>query len=252
MEDSTFAMEVTVISIKRYQVVQLRDIRLFMFQHDIRLFTFPAFRGGGKTPLLVLQTVDTCSLFLSNQLDKGQMDLNMVIEILSRSSFKTVGKLRCTSKQIQQLTYERHVVDQFRQRNTIASGYIMQQRQPLSGLTMLFVPSTFSMSLELNDILPYPCTIVATSEQGLIVFESSHPTNYELTSFHVCKPTTNQFQALPDPGSDYSTSKASIVIIGLKKHISAEGKVNNVMKEKNEVYQVANGIYSRLIPFSAS
>ncbi|KAI3724139.1 hypothetical protein L2E82_35906 [Cichorium intybus] len=143
------------------------------------------------------------------------MDLNMVIEILSRSSFKTVGKLRCTSKQIQQLTYERRVVDQFRQRNAIASGYIMQQRQPLSGLTTLFVPSTFSMSLELNDILPYPCTIVATSEQGLIVFESSHPTNYELTSFHVCKPTTNQFQALPDPGSDYSTCKAAIVIIGV-------------------------------------
>ncbi|KAI3700351.1 hypothetical protein L2E82_44977 [Cichorium intybus] len=230
------------------------------------------------------------------------MDLNMVIEILSRSSLKTIGKLRCTSKQIQQLTYERNVVDQFRKRNTIASGYIVQQRQPISGLTTPFVPSTFSMSLELNDILPYPCTIVATSEQGLIVFESSHPTNYELTSFHVCKPTTNQFQALPDPGSgsDYSTSKAAIVINvldvalsdqfyvpitdkraymektfntqceifykenqnnllsdawridQLKKHISAKGKVKNVVKDKNEVYEVANGICSRLIPFSAS
>lgn len=48
MEDSTFAVEVTVISIKRYRVVQLRDIMLFTFQHDIRLFTFPAFRGGGN------------------------------------------------------------------------------------------------------------------------------------------------------------------------------------------------------------
>ncbi|KAI3780515.1 hypothetical protein L2E82_10496 [Cichorium intybus] len=85
-----------------------------------------------------------------------------------------------------------------------------------------------------------------TIEQRLIVFESSHPTNNDLTAFHVCKPTTNQFQALPDPEFDYSTCKAAIVIIGveplrykifrvsyvstwelvlvqLKKHISAEG-----------------------------
>lgn len=48
------------------------------------------------------------------------------------------------------------------------------------------------------------------------MFESSHPTNNDLTAFHVCKPTTNQFQALPDPEFDYSTCKAAIVIIGVE------------------------------------
>ncbi|KAI3740114.1 hypothetical protein L2E82_30533 [Cichorium intybus] len=64
-------------------------------------------------------------------------------------------------------------------------------------------------------ILPFKQNLSLCLCEGLIVFESGHPTNNDLTAFHVCKPTTNQFQALPDPESNYSTCKAAIVIIGV-------------------------------------
>ncbi|KAI3788821.1 hypothetical protein L2E82_01599 [Cichorium intybus] len=72
------------------------------------------------------------------------------------------------------------------------------------------------MYVDLNDFLPDPCRIVASSEQGIIVTESGHPTDNDLAVFHVCKPTTKQFQVLPNPESKYYTFKAAIVIIGVK------------------------------------
>ncbi|KAI3765486.1 hypothetical protein L2E82_15521 [Cichorium intybus] len=72
------------------------------------------------------------------------------------------------------------------------------------------------MYVDLNDFLPDPCRIVASSEQEIIVTESGHPTDNDLAVFHVCKPTTKQFQVLPNPESKYYTFKAAIVIIGVK------------------------------------
>ncbi|KAI3753342.1 hypothetical protein L2E82_25393 [Cichorium intybus] len=94
--------------------------------------------------------------------------------------------------------------------------FIIQQRQPLGYLQIEFVPSSYLRPIDIAEFLLDPCRIVATSEHGIIITESAHQKNNDLIVYHVCKPTTRQFQIIPNPKSKYDMFKAAIVIIGAK------------------------------------
>ncbi|PWA49397.1 F-box domain-containing protein [Artemisia annua] len=74
-----------------------------------------------------------------------------------------------------------------------------------------FAPSPLSNNIDLR-FLPFNARIVASSEQGIIVFESPDPENFSNVFYNVCKPTTKQVSRLPNPETKYLTEKVVTVM----------------------------------------
>lgn len=139
----------------------------------------------------------------------------MILEILSRTSLKTLDTMRCTSKELDTLTYDSYVLDLYKQRNTIVSGFLVQNYIKDSEYFKEFAPSPESKGFDFT-FLPRNSCILATSEQGIIVFEFPDPRKHRNVLYHVCKPTTKQILALPNPKTRYTTEKIAIVVVGSK------------------------------------
>lgn len=143
----------------------------------------------------------------------SHLSLEMIIEILSRASLKTLDTMRCANKELDALTYDPYVLDLYKKRNNIVSGFLVQSMKEKYNINR-FAPSPNSSSLDLG-FLPRDARILATSEQGIIVFESPHPQKPSRNlRYHVCKPATRQVSSLPNPKTSYLTSKVAIVILG--------------------------------------
>ncbi|XP_024963973.1 uncharacterized protein LOC112504267 [Cynara cardunculus var. scolymus] len=136
----------------------------------------------------------------------------MNIEILSRTSLKTFDTIVSTNKEFHELTYDPYFLRLYKQRNNIVSGFIVQ---PVARLSYFreFAPSQESTDLDLG-FLSRDARILATSEQGIMVFETRHRTCRGLVRYHVCKPATKQVAALPNPKTHYLTEKVAIVVVG--------------------------------------
>ncbi|KAI7748098.1 hypothetical protein M8C21_026108 [Ambrosia artemisiifolia] len=136
---------------------------------------------------------------------------DITIEIVSRTSLRSFDAMRCTSKEINRLTYDSNIVDIHEQRNHIISGLITQ-RTPSSYSTRYikeFVPSCESKSLDLG-FLSDDARIRASSDHGIIVLERPR------IMYYVCKPATKQLIQLPHPKSKYKVDKLSIVVMDSK------------------------------------
>ncbi|KAL7596329.1 uncharacterized protein LOC111891610 [Lactuca sativa] len=144
---------------------------------------------------------------------KFSYDMNM--EILSRTTLKTLDTMRCTNTEFEKLTYESYFLNLYKQRNNIVSGFLVQNLRKGCKYINEFAPSCESHSLDLG-FLPPNAKILASSEQGFIVFESPHPRDYKLVSYHVCKPTTKEVLTLPNPKTRYLTKNVAILVVGSK------------------------------------
>lgn len=142
----------------------------------------------------------------------SHLSLEMIIEILSRASLKTLDTMRCANKELDTLTYDPYVLDLYKKRNNIVSGFLVRSMKDHRNICR-FVSSPNSSNLDLG-FLPRDARIVATSEQGIVVFESPYPQFCHNVRYHVCKLTTRQVSSLPNPKTSYLTSKAAIVILG--------------------------------------
>ncbi|KAI3746117.1 hypothetical protein L6452_08539 [Arctium lappa] len=138
---------------------------------------------------------------------------DMTLEILSRTSLKTFNTIVSTNKEFNKLTYNPCFLHLYKQRNSIVSGFLVQHCD--RGLTYSheFAPSQQSTDLDLG-FLPRDARILATSKQGIMVFESPHRKCRRLALYHVCKPATNQVVALPNPKTRYLTEKVAITVVG--------------------------------------
>nr|KAJ0191092.1 hypothetical protein LSAT_V11C800423330 [Lactuca sativa] len=135
-------------------------------------------------------------------------------EILSRTSLKTLDVMRCISKEFEKLTYEPYLLDLYKQRNDIVSGFLMQRcGLECSEYIHEFAPSRGSKSIDLG-FLPRNARILASSEQGIIVFQSPYTRFSGSISYYVCKPATKQVVPLPNPRTRYTTEKIAIVVVG--------------------------------------
>lgn len=142
----------------------------------------------------------------------SHLSLEMIIENLSRASLKTLDTMCCANKELDSLTYDPYVLDLYKKRNNIVSGFLVQSKQEKYNINR-FAPSPNSSSLDLG-FLPRDACILASSEQGIIV-ESPHPQKHSHNlRYHVCKPTTRQVSSLPNLKTSYLTSKVAIVILG--------------------------------------
>ncbi|KAI3772782.1 hypothetical protein L6452_03975 [Arctium lappa] len=137
----------------------------------------------------------------------------MTLEILSRTSLKTFHTIVSTNKDFNKLTYDPYFLHLYKQRNNIVSGFLVQHSDRGLSYSHEFAPSQQSADLDLG-FLPRDARILATSEQGIMVFESPHRKSRRLALYHVCKPATNQVVALPNPKTRYLTEKVAIAVVG--------------------------------------
>lgn len=104
-------------------------------------------------------------------------------------------------------------LDLYKQRNlnNTISGFLVQH---MTGSEYFhgFEPSRDSNTLDLS-FLPWEIRIVASSEEGIIVYESSDLWNHQKVLYHVCKLSTKQVLALPNPKTEYYTEKAAIIVM---------------------------------------
>ncbi|KAI7740354.1 hypothetical protein M8C21_009427 [Ambrosia artemisiifolia] len=145
----------------------------------------------------------------------SKLPSEMIMEIMSRSSLKTLGIMRCASKELNKLAYEPYLLDLYKKRNKIVSGFIIQYMKRGWMNIKEFAPSPESNNLDLG-FLPYNAQVLATSEQGIMVFKIQDPNNCRKYLYHVCKPATKQVLALPSPKGNNTDIKFAIVVMGLK------------------------------------
>ncbi|PWA56586.1 F-box associated interaction domain, Leucine-rich repeat domain, L domain-like protein [Artemisia annua] len=95
-------------------------------------------------------------------------------------------------------------------RKTTLSGFLIQNMIHCCEYIHEFAPSRDSKSLDL-DFLTRNAHILASSKEGIIVFEGNQDPNNVL--YHVCKPTTKQVLALPIIKTSYLTVKVMIAVV---------------------------------------
>ncbi|XP_076896766.1 uncharacterized protein LOC143549865 [Bidens hawaiensis] len=139
----------------------------------------------------------------------------MFMEIMSRSTLKSRDTMCCVSKVFNTLANESYVVDQLKKNNKMVSGYLIQNVRRCLMHIEEFTPSPGSSSLDLA-FLPYDARILATSEQGIMVFQTHDPMEFNKEFYHVCKPTTKQVLALPNPKRNEMVGRFAIVVMGSK------------------------------------
>ncbi|KAG5237750.1 F-box protein [Salix suchowensis] len=142
-------------------------------------------------------------------MESCDLSSDIIYEILTRSSMETVGRCRLLSKECNSITYDSVFSDLHRQRTDTMSGYFMQ-----SMLSSRFYSSFVSMDdwrsypkLSLN-FLPDRVEIQASTNQGILLCLTIHP------RYYVCKPTTQQWQKIPNPKTRYHTLATGMIVIG--------------------------------------
>nr|KAJ0214329.1 hypothetical protein LSAT_V11C400162590 [Lactuca sativa] len=126
------------------------------------------------------------------------LETDVFIEILSRTSLKTFHIIRCTSKRLEKLTCNKHVLDLYKRKNNVLHGFIVQQKKPWGTIERQFVPLSGAKSFGIG-CLPKAFTILATSLNRLIVGECDNRDEYPNKFLFVCKPTTLDAKSLPFP-----------------------------------------------------
>ncbi|KAI3742125.1 hypothetical protein L1987_59805 [Smallanthus sonchifolius] len=155
------------------------------------------------------------------------------MEVISRTSLKTLDIMRCASKELNALTYESYLLDLYKKRNKIVSGFLIQHMKRGWMYIKEFAPSPESTCLDLS-FLPYNSRILATSEQGIMVFQNHDYMDFTFKDlYHVCKPATKQVLALPNPEGNYTARKFAIVVMSLK---PLHYKIISAMKRCGKLY----------------
>ena len=141
----------------------------------------------------------------------SELCYDTILEILSRTSLKTLDTLRCTSNEFDTLVHGSEFLDVYTKRNNMVSGFLVNHMRRDTYYSE-FVPSPLSKNIDLR-FLPFNARIVASSEQGIVVFESPDPKNFRNVFYNVCKPTTKQVSRLPNPETKYLTEKVAITVM---------------------------------------
>ncbi|KAL9995048.1 putative F-box associated interaction domain-containing protein [Helianthus debilis subsp. tardiflorus] len=148
-------------------------------------------------------------------MDSDDLSFEMLMEITSRASLETLDIMRCMSKELNKLSYESYLLDLYKKRNNIVSGFLIQDMKSEWMDIKEFAPSRDSNCLDLG-FLPSNARILATSEQGIMVYQTPDSADFRNGVYHVCKPATRQVLALPSPKAKYKVCKVALVVMGLR------------------------------------
>nr|GEY48084.1 hypothetical protein [Tanacetum cinerariifolium] len=140
--------------------------------------------------------------------------------------------MRCTSNDLDKLTYDTYFLDHYKKKH-IVFGCLLQRT--IRGCINIqeFASSPDSNTLDLN-FLPYNAKVLACSEQGIMVFKSPNLKFNMKDLYHICKPTTRQVLPLPNPKTKYTKQKVAIVVKSMN---PLRYKIVRLSEPKNPVLQ---------------
>ena len=138
----------------------------------------------------------------------------LVFEILSRATLKDIGRCRLVSKDWNMLTYDTSFMQEHSKKTKTISGFFIQgyTRKPVSefiSINALDCDSKLSL-----DFLPGPVQIEASTKQGILLcMKSSETRKLGVPEYFVCKPSTKQWQQIPNPKTRYKTKRCAMVVL---------------------------------------
>ncbi|GKV49710.1 hypothetical protein SLEP1_g56445 [Rubroshorea leprosula] len=138
---------------------------------------------------------------------------DLLFEILSRTPLQTLGKCRLLSKECNNLTYESRFMQLHSARTRTLSGFFVQSlRRNKYNSTFVSIENPHDSKLISLDFLPHPVKIEACSKQGIMLCSSQYPHE---TQYYICKPSSKQWQVLPNPNPQCSTERIAMIVLRL-------------------------------------
>ena len=147
-------------------------------------------------------------------MDSCVLPSELVMEILTRSSVETVASSRVTSKEINSMTYDSIFMKYFHDRTNHISGYFVQDIKK-NNYVSTFVSMDEHPELSLK-FLPHSVQIEASTKQGILCCKSQKPEHYKIHKYHVCKPSTKEWEQIPNPKTRYWTMTMAMMILHTK------------------------------------
>ncbi|KAK9181284.1 hypothetical protein WN944_024421 [Citrus x changshan-huyou] len=140
---------------------------------------------------------------------------DILSEILSRATLQTVGRFRLVSKECSDLTYRSYFMHLHCQRTRTISGFLlasmMSHKHPAEFVsTDNNIPNIVSLRF-----LPGFARILACTNQGLLLCLNSRPKCHRIPEYYVCKPTTKEWQQIPNPKTRYFARNVAMMVLRL-------------------------------------
>ncbi|KAH9648399.1 F-box associated ubiquitination effector family protein [Citrus sinensis] len=140
---------------------------------------------------------------------------DILSEILSRATLQTVGRCRLASKECNDLTYRSYFMHLHCQRTRTISGFLlasmMSHKHPAEFVsTDNNIPNIVSLRF-----LPGCARILACTNQGLLLCLNSRPKCHRIPEYYVCKPTTKEWQQIPNPKTRYFARNVAMMVLRL-------------------------------------
>ncbi|KAF3439657.1 hypothetical protein FNV43_RR17935 [Rhamnella rubrinervis] len=136
---------------------------------------------------------------------------DIIYEVFTRTSLETLRRIRQLSKEWNQVTYDSTFMQQFRQRTKTISGFFFQNvihgKHRSSFVSIDYDdqnPEAYKVSLSFLPLGAFPVIILASAPQGILLCEKDTQKR-NVRRYYVCKPTTKQWQAIPNPKTRYLT-----------------------------------------------
>ncbi|XP_035551097.1 F-box protein At5g49610-like [Juglans regia] len=148
----------------------------------------------------------------------GSPDLpsDIIFEILSRTSLKTLGRCALVCKDWNRMVYESSFMHPFCQRTKTISGFFMQSRfvgRPFAEFVSNYSMQDSNSKLSL-DFLPRNVNIEAATKQGILLCVKKLDTKIlRIPEYYVCKPSTKEWHKIPNPKTRYFTERLAMVVL---------------------------------------
>jgi F-box interacting protein len=145
---------------------------------------------------------------------------DIILEILTWTSLKGVGRCRLISKDWNLITYSSSFMKQHQQRTKTLSGFFMQSKFETNLMPQFISDNnldTDSSNLSLR-FLPGPVRIETATKQGILLCVDCYPKNRPKIPeyYYVCKPSTQEWCKIPNPKPRSNIIATGMVVLGSK------------------------------------
>ncbi|XP_015889217.3 F-box protein At5g49610 [Ziziphus jujuba] len=188
---------------------------------------------------------------------------DIIFQILSRTSLKTLGRCRLLNKEWYETTYDSNFTQHFFKRiDKVISGFFIQDLKHPQGYFSSFLPIEEEAAkqddvdentkLSLSFLPPAGAgsvkILAAARTQGIILL-----CDYNYMRYYVCKPATKQWRTIPSPNTRrFSTKAIAIVVLGSHrdglrfKIVRFSSDVNRTYVVRCEIFDSENWAWKRL------
>jgi hypothetical protein len=138
----------------------------------------------------------------------GDLCRDVIYEVLTPSSMKTVEKYRLLSKEYNKLTYKSLFIKLHNQRTNIVSGFLIQSM--IRNEYKVFFVSTDASNTQTQmpfDFLPKHMEIVSSTNQGVLLCRV-----YNESCYYVCNLAIQQWQKILNSKIRYDTIESGLMI----------------------------------------